>query len=167
MMKKFLTYPVFLVLFLSFIGSMLFGTLLRHHYLGGERFLSLQKIAVIIAEVPITLSQIIKKRNIKSDVIMPINDIVYENTKVFEKKLNYNVPTENLILITRYDGDLGRSIVEIRDINNFEVLHSYKPNVEEFFNKIDLTKDEFKYLKRNRGGNVFFLGTLQLLIRVN
>jgi len=52
MFKKFFTYPVFLVLFLSFICIMLFGSLLKYHYSGGERVQSLQKIAVIIAEVP-------------------------------------------------------------------------------------------------------------------
>jgi len=41
-MKKFFTYPVFVVLFISFIGAMGFGSLLRHHYLGGERFQFLQ-----------------------------------------------------------------------------------------------------------------------------
>ena len=52
MFKKFFTYPVFLVLFLSFICIMLFGSLLKYHYSGGQRVQSLQKIAVIIAEVP-------------------------------------------------------------------------------------------------------------------
>ena len=52
MFKKFFSYPVFLVLFLSFICIMIFGALLRHHYLGGDRAQSLQKIAVIISEVP-------------------------------------------------------------------------------------------------------------------
>ena len=33
MFKKFFTYPVFLVIVLSIIGSILFGALLRHQYL--------------------------------------------------------------------------------------------------------------------------------------
>ena len=49
--KKFFTYPVFLVIFLSIVGSILFGSLLRHHYLGGERVKSLQNIAVIFASI--------------------------------------------------------------------------------------------------------------------
>ena len=47
-MKNFFTYPVFLVIFLSIVGSMFFGALLRHHYLGGGRAESLQKIAVFL-----------------------------------------------------------------------------------------------------------------------
>ena len=59
MFKKFFTYPVFLVLFLSFIGVMGFGSLLRHHYLGGERVQSLQKIAVLISEIPMNVRDMI------------------------------------------------------------------------------------------------------------
>ena len=51
-MKNFFSYPLFLVLLLCFIGSILYGSLLRHHYLGGERVKSLQKIAVFFAEIP-------------------------------------------------------------------------------------------------------------------
>ena len=45
MFKKFFTYPVFLVIVLSIIGSILFGALLRHQYLevNNERFQSLKK----------------------------------------------------------------------------------------------------------------------------
>ena len=48
MLKKFFTYQIFLVTFLFIIILMLFGALLRHHYLGGEKAKSLQKIAVFL-----------------------------------------------------------------------------------------------------------------------
>ena len=63
----------------------------------------------------------------------------------FDKKLNSS--RDELILISRHDGDLKRSIVEIRDLNTFEVLHSYLPDIQKIYEKIDLTKEEFKYLK--------------------
>ena len=156
MFKKFFTYPVFLVIFLFIVGSILFGSLLRHHYLGGERVKSLQNIAVFFAEIPMRAKDIIKY-GISDDVVIPINDTIYDNLKVFDKKLSPPTLPENLILISRYDGDLGRSIVEIRDLNTFEVLHSYKPNIEEIYKKIDLSKDEFKNLKRDIGLNRFYM----------
>lgn len=156
MFKKFFTYPVYLVLFLSFIGVMGFGAIVKYHYDGGEKYQFLQKPVMLIAEVPITLRRIIKNKSISGDVVIPINDIVYENLKVFDKKLVPPLP-ENLILISRHDGDLGRSIVEIRDLNTFEVLHSYKPNIEDIYKKIDLSKDEFKNLKRDIGLNRFHM----------
>ena len=71
-LKKFFTYPVFLILFLSIVGSLLFGSLLRHHYLGGERFKSLQKIAVLIAETPKNARDMIKYRTIN------LNKLTYQ-----------------------------------------------------------------------------------------
>jgi hypothetical protein len=155
-MKKFFTYPVFVVLFLSFIGMMGFGAVVKYHYDGGIKFQFLQKPVMLISSVPINLKKMIKYGTISDDVIIPINDKIYENLKVFDKKLVAPTP-ENLILISRHDGDLGRSIVEIRDLNTFEVLHSYKPNIEDIYKKIDLSKDEFKNLKRDRGLNRFFM----------
>ena len=70
MFKKFFTYPIFLVIFLSIVGSILFGSLLRHHYLGGERVKSLQNIAVIFAEIPMHVRDMIKFRTFNLNFIM-------------------------------------------------------------------------------------------------
>ena len=61
MFKKFFTYPVFLVIVLSIIGSILFGALLRHHYveINNERFQSLKKTAVFFAEIPMRLKTMV------------------------------------------------------------------------------------------------------------
>jgi hypothetical protein len=111
---------------------------------------------MFISSVPINLKEMIIRKSISDDVIVPINNTIYENLKIFDKKLVTTTP-ENLILISRHDGDLGRSIVEIRDLNTFEVLHSYKPSIKEIYKKIDLSKDEFKYLKRDNGVNRFYM----------
>ena len=155
-MKKFFTYPVFVVLFLSFIGAMGFGAVVKYHYDGGKRFQFLQKPVMLVSSVPRNLIRMIKYNSISDDVVVPMNNKIYENLKIFDKKLS-QTPPENLILISRHDGDLGRSIVEIRDLNTFEVLHSYKPNIEDIYKKIDLSKDEFKNLKRDKGLNRFYM----------
>ena len=56
-----------LVIFLSIVGSILFGSLLRHHYLGGERVKSLQNIAVFFAEIPMHARDMIKFRTFNLD----------------------------------------------------------------------------------------------------
>ena len=155
-MKFFFDYRIFVLLYLSFIGMMGFGAIVKYNYDGGKKFQFLQKPVMLIASTPTTFKRMIKNKSIDDDVIVAINDIIYENLKVFDKKLFTPLP-ENLILISRYDGDLGKSIVEIRDLNTFEVLHSYKPNIEEIYKKIDLSKDEFKYLKRDKGVNKFYM----------
>ena len=147
---------MFLVLFLSFIGMMGFGAVVKYHYTGGYKYQFLQKFVMLIADVPENIKKIIFNEETGFfGELVPIKSIVHKNLKVFDKKLVTPSP-ENLILISRHDGDLGRSIVEIRDLNTFEVLHSYKPNIREIYKKIDLSKDEFTYLK-NLGLEKFYM----------
>ena len=60
MLKKFFTYPVLLVIFLSFLGSLAFGGLVKYHYDGGKKFKFLRDTAIIFASVPINFRKIIK-----------------------------------------------------------------------------------------------------------
>ena len=59
-MIKFFTYPVFLVLFLSFIGAMGFGAVVKYHYDGGKKYQFLQKPVMLIAELTLNLRKLIK-----------------------------------------------------------------------------------------------------------
>ncbi len=154
-MRKVSLYFVFIILIISFVGSILFGALLRHHYKGGTRFENLQKVAVFFAEIPHNIKFIIKNFTLTGDISVPISEKTYDDKKFFNKKLNSS--RDELILISRHDGDLERSIVEIRDLNNFKVLHSYFPDIQKIYEKIDLTKEEFIYLKRDLGLNRFFM----------
>ena len=60
MFKKFFTYPVFVVLFLSFIGMMGFGAIVKYNYDGGEKFQFIQKSVMLISSVPTSLKQMLK-----------------------------------------------------------------------------------------------------------
>ncbi len=146
---------VFIILIISFIGSILFGALVRRHYLGGTSLKNLQKVAIFFAEMPHNIKFIITNKTLTGDVITPITAQTYDDKKFFDKKLNSS--RNELVLISRHDGDLGRSIVEIRDLNTFEVLHSYLPDIQKIYEKTDLSKEEFKYLKENLGLNRYFM----------
>ncbi len=141
-MKKFFTYPVFVVLFLSFIGAIGFGSLLRHHYHGGERFQSLQKTAVIIAEVPANVKTMIKFRTLNLDKPQILTK--HKDKKRFEqfipKKRNA------LLVLPRYENSLSRSVVEIVDLNNFEIIHTYKHNIDEMNDQVT-NNEEFPRIK--------------------
>ena len=123
MLKKIDTYRLILFIVLYILSLIIFGSLLRHHYLAGKsqdiKFSFLKKVIVFIAEIP---------SNIKF-----------------------------ILLNEKIDGDLGRSIVEIRDLNTFEVLHSYLPDVEKIYKKIDHTNEEFNSLKKFLGINRFYI----------
>ena len=136
-MKKFFTYPVFLVLFLSFIWSLGFGSLLRHHHLGGERFQSLQNIAVIISEIPMNVRNMIKYRTLNLN--KPPRLYKHKNKKRFEQLIENN--RNALLVLPRYDYILSRSVVEIVDLNNFEVIHTYKHDIDEMHDQVTNFKE--------------------------
>ena len=62
--KKFFTYPVFLVLFLSFIGSILFGYSVKYYTGGGKRILYLRDIVFFIAEIPKPIINMIESKSL-------------------------------------------------------------------------------------------------------
>jgi len=154
-MKKVSLNFIFVILIISFVGSILFGAILKHHYTGGTRFENLQKVAVFFAKIPHNMKYIIVNKTLTGHLVLPLNEQTYDDQKFFDKKLNSS--RNELILISRQDGDLGKSIVEIRDLNTFEVLHSYLPDIQKIYEKTDLTKEEFKYLYRDRGLKRFYM----------
>ncbi len=142
--KKILSYNFFFGLTILLVILIIFGSILRHHYLGGQRFQSLQKLAVFFAEIPFHIKHIIKAKSLYGSKILPLNDIVYENKISFNKKLNSNY--EELILLSRHDGNENKSIVEIRNINTFEKLHVYDPNISDLIK--NSKSEDLKYFKR-------------------
>ena len=144
MFKNFFTYPVFLVLFLSFIGVILFGSILRHHHLGGERFQSLQNIAVTISEIPMNVRDMIKYRNLNLN--KPPKFDKHKDKKRFERFIENK--RNALLVLPRYDHSLSRSIVDIIDLDNFEIIHTYKHDINEMNNKVT-NIEEFQRLKIN------------------
>lgn len=142
MFKKFFTYPVYLVLFLSFIGVIGFGSLLRHHYLGGERAQSLQKIAVQISEIPMIVRKMINTKSLNPNKPPLLKK--HKDKKRFEKFIENK--RNALLVLPRYDHSLSRPVVDIIDLNNFEIIHTYKHDINEMNNKVTNTK-EFPKLK--------------------
>ena len=142
MLKKFFTYPVLLVIFLSFLGSLAFGGLVKYHYDGGKKFKFLRDTAIIFASVPINFRKIIKFGSLNLD--KPLPQIKHEN----KEKLKRYIPKKRnaLLVLPRYDQSLARSVVEVIDLINFEVLHTYKHNVAEMHAKVE-NNIEFPRLK--------------------
>ena len=143
MFKKFFTYPVFLVIFLSIVGSILFGSLLRHHYLGGERVKSLQNIAVFFAEIPMRARDMIKYGTLNPHNKPPKLQ-KHKNKKRFEQFIENK--RNALLVLPRYDHSLSRSVVDIVDLNNFEIIHSYKHDIDAMHAQVTNTK-EFPKIK--------------------
>ena len=120
MLKKFLTYPVFLVLFLSFIGAMGVGAIVKYNYDGGEKYQSLQKVVMLIAEFPLNLRKMIKYRTFDLNKMELLTK--HKNKKRFEQFIENK--RNALLVLPRYEHSLSRSVIDIIDLNNFEIIHT-------------------------------------------
>ena len=110
--------------------------------MGGERVKSLQNIAVFFAEIPKNVRDMIKYRTINLDKLKPLTK--HKDKKRFEQF----IPNKRsaLLVLPRYDHSLSRSVVDIVDLNNFEVLHTYKHDIEEMNDQVTNT-EEFPRIK--------------------
>jgi len=142
MLKKFFNYPIFLLLFLSFIGMMGFGAIVKYHYDGGVKYQFLQKPVMLIVNVPISVREMIKYRTLNLN--KPPKLQKHKDKKKFEQFIPNN--RNALLVLPRYDYSLSRSVVDIVDLNNFEIIHTYKHDINEMNNKVTNTK-EFPRLK--------------------
>lgn len=146
-MKNFFTYPVFVVLFLSFVGMLGYGALLKHHYIGGEKFKNLQNIAVIIAEVPSNIrnvffsSQLLlaKQKPEFKDYNPGFN---FKNKKKLDILflLNYTNPSDAKHEINLIDLQTYRSIFKYKV--DYELFTKIKSINNKKFQKY-ITKDNF------------------------
>ena len=141
-MKKFFTYPVFVVLFLSFIGVMGFGAIVKYHFEGGKKYQFLRNIAVTIVEAPYIIKLFIKNKKINLNKI----PYLYKNEDKERFKQFIDNQRNALLVLPRYEHSLSRSVVDIIDLNDFEVIHTYKHDVDEMHNQVTNT-EEFPRIK--------------------
>ena len=146
MFKKFFTFRIFLLILLFVIWSALFGSLLKHHYEDGKNFQSLQKIAVTIAKIPNTAEDMIKFI-IKGKNFNPNKPPILTKHKD-KKRFEQFIPNKRnaLLVLPRYDHSLSRSVVDIVDLNNFEVIYTYKHDIAEMNDQVTNT-EEFPRIK--------------------
>ena len=146
MFKKFFTFRIFLLILLFVIWSALFGSLLKHHYEDGENFQFLQKIAVTIAKIPNTAEDMIKLI-IEGKNPNPNKPPILTKHKD-KKRFEQFIPNKRnaLLVLPRYDHSISRSVVDIIDLNNFEVIHTYKHDIAEMNDQVTNT-EEFPRIK--------------------
>jgi hypothetical protein len=137
-MKKFFTYPVFVVLFLSFIGAIGFGGLLKHHYAGGERFQFLQNIAVTIAEVPSNIKKILFSS--KSELLLAKDRPEFKDYKAgfnFKNKKELDI----LFLLNYTNPSNNKHEINLIDLQTYKSIFKYKTDYE-LFTKIKSENNE-------------------------
>ena len=142
MFKKIEIWILYLVVLLGIPVSICFGVLVRQELTGNIKLGRVSKTALFLAEIPVNFKKILLANQIPElqvDDRFPLLD-------GFNGTPNQS---ESYLLLSRYDGDLKESIVELVDLTNFKVLHTWNPDIDKF-NKSVHKVDEFKFLNRDR-----------------
>ena len=141
MFKKIEIWILYLTILLSILFAIGFGVLVRQELVGDIKAGWVSKTALILAEIPVNLKKIIR-----SDLV--VADRFY-NLDGFDGTPNSQ---ESYLLLSRYDGDLNESVVELVDLRNFEILHTWNPDIDAFNDLVEQV-DEFKYLNRDKNNS--------------
>ena len=145
MFKKIEIWVLYLVILLGIPITISFGFLVRQELVGVTKFGRVSKTALVLAELPKNIKQIATNSLIVEDRF-PLLD-------GFNGTPNSN---ESYLLLSRYDGDLGEGIVELIDLNNFNVLHTWNPDINEFNQSVKKI-DEFKYIDRDNNNSRYLM----------
>ena len=130
---------IFFILLILFVSGVL-----RDAYLGKNKTPEfLRNNFVTIAEIPKNVYHIIN--HLTGNVInAPPKLQKHKNKKRFEQFIENK--RNALLVLPRYDHSLSRSVVDIVDLNNFEVIHTYKHDIAEMNDQVTNT-EEFPRIK--------------------
>ena len=141
MFKKIEIWILYLTVLLGIPITIAFGVLVRQEMEGSIKLGMFSKTALFLAEIPVNIRKtIIFQRNLALRV-----EDRFPSLDGFKGIPNSQ---ESYLLLSRYDGDLQDGIVELVDLTNFQVLHTWNPNLDQI-NKFVNKNLEFRYLDRD------------------
>lgn len=122
--------------------------MVRREVIGTEDYIPIitpiSKVALFLAEIPSNL-----KRMMTVDLLL-VEDR-FPNLSGF---VGDPLQEKSFLLLSRYDGDIEESVVELVDLQSFDVLHTWNPDINSFFEKVDKVEGgKWEYLERDRNDN--------------
>ena len=169
MFKKIEVWILYLTILIFFPFTIFFGFLVRQEIVGAVKFGRISKAALFLADMPSNIKQIFLKQ-------VELNDS-FPTLTGFSGIPNSQ---ESYLLFSRYDGNIMQSVIELVDLTNFKVLHTWNPDLDKF-NKLVGKNKEFKYLRRDNydersiifhplldeNGNLYFHRNGTPLVKIN
>jgi len=154
MFKKIEIWVLYLVILISILFAVGFGVLVRQEIEGttkggGVDISFLSKPAAYIARLPEQIIRLLIKSNANRVDNFWDDDRDFYNQNGFGGTPNSE---ESYLLLSRYDGDLKEGVVELVDLTNFEILHTWNPDIDGF-NDLVKQVDDFKYLDRDNNNS--------------
>ena len=152
MFKKIEIWVLYLIILFSFVFAVGFGVLVRQELVGSIKAGWVSKTALTLAEIPLNIKLIIGNNGLAVEDRFPTLD-GFEGTPNTE---------ESYLLLSRRDSDLREGLVELVDLTNFEVLHTWNPDIDAFNDLIEHV-EEFKFLNRDNNNSRSILNHPKLM----
>ena len=132
-----------------FISYIIFGAILRRELKGGGPYIPvitpLSKVVVFLSEIPHNL------KHMKSHDVRTPNQTKENRFGGLSGFVGDANEKEQYLLLSRYDGDIKESVVELVDLQSFDVLHTWNPDINSFFEEVDKVEGgEWEHLMKNR-----------------
>ena len=150
MFKKIEIWILYLTLLLSILFALGLAVLVRQEIegitkMGALDISFLSKPAAYIARLPEQFLITILKPN-----PFRVNDPWDEDRNFYNLSGFNGLPNlqESYLLLSRYDGNLQEGVVELVDLTNFEILHTWNPDIDAFNDLVE-QDNEYKYLERD------------------
>ena len=144
MFKKIELWIVGLIVLFFILLILFVSGVLRDAYLGKNKTPEfLRNNLLIIAEIPKNIYHV-TNHILGNDINNPPKILTHKNKKRFKQFIKNK--RKALLVLPRFDHNLNRSVVDIIDLYNFEIIHTYKHDIEEMNDLVSNTK-EFPRLK--------------------
>ena len=136
--KKVELWVVGVLLLIFFVSIIFIAGVLRDAYLSKNKSPELlRNFFVGVSEIPKNVYRV--SRHFIKDTNKP--PILNRHKKKEKLKYFLNFKRNALLVLPRYDHHLSRSIVEIIDLYDFKVLHTYKHDIDEMNKKVQNIKE--------------------------
>jgi len=154
MFKKIEIWVLYLVLVFVFISYIIFGAILRRELTGGGPYIPvitpLSKVLVFLSEIPHNL------KYMKSHDVRTPNQTRENRFGSLSGFIGDANEKEKYLLLSRFDGDLKEGVVELVDLKSFDVLHTWNPDINSFFEKVDKVEGGvWEHLMRDNNNDRF------------
>ena len=138
MFRKIEVWILYLTILFGLLFAVVFGILVRQELVGSTKFGVVSKTALFLTEIPVNIKKIYQENGLK------VKDRFVSLTGFNGKE---NTEVAYLLLSRRLDDE---SIVELIDLKNFQVLHTWNPDIDKMNSKIPQVEN---MAKLDRDGN--------------
>ena len=153
---------VILAILLSIIASILFGSLIKYHFDGGRKYSNIRNFCIFLASIPMSLNKMIRSKSLDSS--KPAILSKHKSKKRFEQF----IPNlrEGLLILPRYDHVKSKPVVEVIDLKNFKIIHTYAHDISRVSKNKSLKLEYYHPLVMD-DGSLISEGTNTPLFKIN